>query len=73
MTVIVDHGKNIFTQYSNLEETVNVTLNQSLKAGDIIGKTGATALYESKEASHVHFGVIAAGSYIDPFDYIKFQ
>ncbi len=73
MTVVVEHGSGIRTQYSNLEEKVNVTLNQNIKSGEIIGKTGNTALYESEEGSHLHFAVIAGNEYIDPCDYIKFD
>ena len=71
-TVKVQHAEDVFSIYANLAEDVNVTLNQSVKAGDILGKVGNTASSEIAEDSHLHFGVEAFGDYVDPAEYIKF-
>ena len=69
-TIIIQHSNGIETRYSNLEEKVAVTLNQSVSAGDAIGKVGKTATFESEDPSHLHFEVWQNGKCIDPSEYL---
>lgn len=69
-TIIIQHSSGIETRYSNLQEKVAVTLNQSISAGDVIGKVGKTAAFESQDPSHLHFEVWQNGKCIDPSEYL---
>ncbi|WP_303864681.1 DUF2606 family protein [Alkalibaculum bacchi] len=69
-TIIIQHSNGIETRYSNLEEKVAVTLNQSVSAGDAIGKIGKTAAFESEDPSHLHFEVWQNGKCINPSEYL---
>ncbi len=71
-TVKVQHAEDVFSIYANLAEDVSVTLNQSVNAGDVLGKVGSTASSEIAEDSHLHFGVQAFGDYVDPTEYVRF-
>lgn len=71
-TVKVQHAEDVFSIYANLADDVNVTLNQSVNAGDVLGKVGSTASSEIADGSHLHFGVKAFGDYVDPTEYVKF-
>ena len=56
-TVIIDHGGNVRSLYSNLAETVQVTTGQNVKQGAVVGTVGDTAKIESLDKSHLHFEV----------------
>lgn len=71
MLVKVEHAEGIYSVYANLDENVNVTLNQKVAEGDVLGTVGTTAASESAEETHLHFGVIAFGGYVNPLEYIK--
>lgn len=70
-TVKIDHGNNIYTEYSNLSTDVKVNLNDTVKAGQVVGKVGSTALYEISDGTHLHFALIVKGAYANPTQYIK--
>lgn len=69
--VKVEHTQGIYSIYANLAEDVNVTLNQRVSEGDVIGYVGNSASAESAEGTHLHFGVIAFSDYVNPSEYIK--
>ncbi len=70
-TVKIDHGNNIYTEYANLSTDVKVSLNDTVKAGQVIGKVGSTALYEISDGTHLHFALLVKGVYTNPTQYIK--
>ena len=72
-TIVIDHNGNIQTIYMNLQESLpkNITVGAVLKAGDIIGGVGETALIETFDVPHLHFEMKKDGNYIDPLDYIQ--
>ena len=73
LTIIINHGGEVYTKYSNLSTLDLVTINQNIKKGDVISGVGKTALYEIADDPHLHFEVIKAGKNIDPKKYLPKQ
>ena len=69
-TVIIDHGNGVKTVYANLADTPTVSAGDEVRAGDISGSVGETALCEIGEPGHLHFAVSANGVSADPLDYL---
>lgn len=65
-TIIVNHGNNVKTVYSNLSTLELVFVGKEVKRGDIISGVGKGFGFESKEGSHVHFEIIKNGECVDP-------
>ncbi len=65
-TIIVNHGNNTKTVYSNLSTLELVFVGKEVKRGDIISGVGKGFGFESKEGSHVHFEIIKDGECVDP-------
>ena len=72
-TVIVDHGNGYKTVYANLAREAMVEVNQIVKAGEVIGAVGDTALFECAEESHLHFEVWQDGKVVDPKNYLPME
>ena len=66
LTIIVEHEGSLKTVYANLGSADMVQVNQKVKAGDVIGSVGDTALFECAEQSHLHFEVLENGKHVDP-------
>lgn len=73
VTVGVQHSGDAVTRYMGLsEESLYLTQpGQNVKAGQVIGSTGDTALIESAEENHMHFELTVGGEHKDPADYMK--
>lgn len=69
--VIIDHGDGVFGHYYGLAQTLNVKVGQEVKMGEIIGQVGNTAEIECKLDSHLHFGIVKDGAWIDPILFIE--
>ncbi len=69
-TVIINNGNGVNTIYGNLDENIKVTMNQTVKVGDVIGYVGNTAAYELADEAHLHFAVTVNEEFVDPADYI---
>jgi hypothetical protein len=63
--VIIDHGFGLFSLYGHCS-SLDVTEGQAVGRGDIIGKTGTTGL---AGGDHLHFGMIVAGTYVNPIEW----
>ena len=70
VTVIIDHGGGYKTLYANLSAGDMVAVNQIVKQGENIGSVGNTAIFESSEQSHLHFGVLELGETVDPSKFL---
>lgn len=70
-TVVLRHENGYTTHYSNLAEEVSVKVGDKVKAGDELGKIGATANIETASEPHLHFAVYRNNSPIDPTDFLK--
>jgi len=73
LTIVINHGGEVYTRYSNLSTLDLVTINQNIKKGDVISGVGKTALYEIADDPHLHFEVIKDGKNIDPKKYLPKQ
>jgi murein DD-endopeptidase MepM/ murein hydrolase activator NlpD len=63
--ILVDHGQGIFSAYGHLS-VINVQAGQTLKKGDVMGKTGATGL---AAGDHLHFGLLIGGQFVNPVEW----
>ena len=72
-TVVIDHGQDILSTYSNLQALPTVEAGDSVYTGSIIGAIGSTAISESATDSHLHFELSCNGTYVDPLDYLPQQ
>ncbi len=61
-TVILDHGINVFTSYSHLDQ-VNVQVGQQVAKGEIIGTVGNTGF---STGPHLHWAVSVGAVFVDP-------
>jgi len=69
VTVEVDEYELI---YASLSADIPVAEGQSLKKGDLIGKTSDSCMMEICDEPHLHFEMKKNGSYVDPLDYVRF-
>lgn len=72
-TVVIKHGGGIKTVYSNLAETPTVSEGDSVRAGDVIGSVGESALCEIGQPAHLHFAMSLDGVSVDPDSYLPPQ
>jgi len=72
-TVVVDHGNDVTSIYSNLDASSDSvpTVGSDVKLGDKIGNVGDGALFELAEEPHLHFEVELKGASVNPLDYIS--
>ena len=68
MTVVITHNYGLKSYYMNLDDDIasGVEVGAEVKAGDVIGKVGETALIESADEPHLHFELKLEGITIDP-------
>ena len=64
--VVVDHGFFLETLYAHLS-SIAVVVGQRISQGDIVGQVGCTGYCTG---DHLHFELHAAGSYLNPLDYL---
>ncbi|MBN1892982.1 peptidoglycan DD-metalloendopeptidase family protein [bacterium] len=64
--IIIDHGFGYETLYGHLSQ-IFVQKGQQVKRWDLIGLTGNTG---KSTAPHLHYGVLVAGKYQDPENFI---
>ena len=70
-TVVISHPDGVVSTYSNLMKGVVAKVGQKVKAGDVIGGVGKSAIAESGEESHLHLETTKNGEQIDPMSLIE--
>lgn len=63
----INHGNEIQTRYGHMSR-LNVSANQRVKAGDLIGYMGSTG---RSTGSHLHYEVRIAGEPVDPRPFMQ--
>jgi murein DD-endopeptidase MepM/ murein hydrolase activator NlpD len=66
-TTIIDHGWGIYSMYCHQSE-FDVQVGQQVKAGDLIGKVGATGRVTGP---HLHFEIWVNGIEVNPIDWLS--
>ena len=66
IVIVIDHGNELQTKYSNLSTKEMVKVGVNVKQGDLISKVGKTAKIEMLMEPHLHFEMIKDGKIIDP-------
>jgi len=72
-TIVINHGNNLKTIYSSLDEEVNVQEGDVIKKGATIGKTSTSAQSEASVGNHLHFEVQLNGQKVDPTSYLTLE
>jgi murein DD-endopeptidase MepM/ murein hydrolase activator NlpD len=69
--IAVKHSGDCYTIYKNLSETVPEGISEgvSVRAGQLIGSVGESAMVEVAEEPHLHFEMTVADLSVDPLEY----
>ena len=70
--IAIAHSGNAYTIYKNLSVTLpdSVKVGAAVKAGDVIGTVGESAMVEVAEEPHLHLEMTVNGLLVDPTDYL---
>ncbi|TGN00939.1 M23 family metallopeptidase [Leptospira yasudae] len=66
---VIDHGLEVYSLYMHQSE-LNVKVGDKVKKGDQIGKVGSTGM---STGPHLHLGLRAQGTMVDPLSVIGFK
>lgn len=69
--ISVKHGTDTYTIYKNLGETAaeGIAEGVSVRAGQLIGFVGESAMVEIAEGPHLHLEMTVAGTQVNPLEY----
>ena len=69
----VKHGGEAYTIYKNLtaEHPSGIVVGATVKAGDVIGTVGESAMVEIAEEPHLHLEMTVNGIQVDPTEYLS--
>lgn len=65
-TVIIDHGMGFMSWHYHMRK-INVSAGDFIEKDTLIGEVGTTGL---STGNHLHFGLTAAGTFIDPLEMV---
>jgi murein DD-endopeptidase MepM/ murein hydrolase activator NlpD len=66
ISVIVDHGNDVITRYSHLQQTL-VKVGQNVQRGEVIASLGNTG---RSTGPHLHYEILVKGAPVNPLRYI---
>ena len=64
--IMINHGNGLVTMYAHCSK-ISIKSGQSVSAGQKIGEVGNTGY---STGSHLHFGVLLNGTYVNPISYL---
>ena len=72
--ISIEHSGNAVSYYKNLDPVVKegVIIGASVKAGDVIGAVGESAMNEIAQDPHLHLELKVNDKHVNPRDHIKF-
>lgn len=72
--ISIEHSGKAVSIYKNLSKDVGdgIVVGCAVKAGDVIGTVGETAMNEIAQEPHLHYEMTVDGKSVDPKDHIKF-
>ncbi|MDY7036433.1 MAG: M23 family metallopeptidase [Thermodesulfobacteriota bacterium] len=65
LTVVLDHGQGLTSMYGHLSK-IEMSVDQNVKKGDIIGFTGRTGL---AGGDHLHFSIMVNSIFVNPIEW----
>ena len=68
--VVIDHGDNVIATYASLQN-VQVSKNQKVAQGDVIGEVSISASAEYMDGAHLHLAIKKNNVIVDPTPYIE--
>ncbi|KFM93049.1 M23 family metallopeptidase [Paenibacillus macerans] len=68
--IYIDHGNGLVTKYGHLDSKMDVSVGDTVKKGQRIGRIGAGIVGRST-GPHLHFQVEVNGKPVDPLSYIQ--
>ena len=69
--ITIKHNDALQTVYGSLDESVSVSVGETVKKGQKIGKVSQSAKNESNDGNHLHFEVLENGIKVDPSKYLE--
>jgi murein DD-endopeptidase MepM/ murein hydrolase activator NlpD len=66
VSVIIDHGNDVITRYSHLQQAL-VKVGQSVQRGEVIASLGNTG---RSTGPHLHYEILVKGVHVNPLRYI---
>lgn len=66
-TLVLDHGQGVFSLFFHLD-SIDVQAGDRVKKGEIVAAVGSTGI---SAGSHLHWGLMVNGIYVDPLDWIS--
>ena len=71
--VAIEHSGNAVSYYKNLSDTLasGIKEGESVRAGQLIGTVGDTAMLEVAQEPHLHFEMTVGGLQVDPREYFS--
>ena len=70
--IAIKHSGDVYTIYKNLSTTLpeQIAVGVAVKAGDVIGSVGETAMVEVAQDPHLHLEMTVGGLQVDPTEYL---
>ena len=70
--ITIEHSGNAISVYKNLDPDIKdgIIIGASVKAGDVIGAVGESAMNEIAEEPHLHYEMKINGKHVDPKEHL---